>query len=58
MSYVAFQYGEALFSLALERKELDTVLSDFYGLVEGIDKDIYKFLNHPKITKKVKKETI
>lgn len=58
MSYVAFQYGEALFSLALERNETDQVLADFNELVESIDEDIYKFLNHPKITRVVKKETI
>ena len=58
MSYVAFQYGEALFSLALERNELDTVLEEFSAFESSIDEDIYKFLNHPKITKKNKKDII
>lgn len=58
MSYVAFQYGEALFSLALERNALDSVLEDFSALEASIDEDIYKFLNHPKISKKNKKDTL
>lgn len=58
MSYVAFQYGEALFSLALEKNSIDEVLRDFNELESSIDKDIFKFLNHPKITKKSKKDTI
>jgi len=56
MSYVAFQYSEALFSLALEQNDLDNVLEEFNNFVEGIDKDIYKFLNHPKVTKDNKKD--
>lgn len=58
MSYVAFQYSEALFSLALERNELDKVLSDLNNFVSSLDTDIYIFLNHPKITKTNKKEVL
>lgn len=58
MSYVAFQYSEALFSLALERNELDKVLSDLKNFVSSLDTDIYIFLNHPKITKTKKKEVL
>jgi len=57
MGYVAFQYGEALFSLALERNELDSVLKDFKEFNASIDQDIYKFLNHPKVSKQDKKDT-
>lgn len=58
MSYVAFQYSEALFSLALEQKALDSVLTEFSAFIEGLDDEIYTFLNHPKITKKDKKEIV
>ena len=58
MSYVAFQYSEALFSLALEEKSLDTVLEDFIAITDSLDKEIYTFLNHPKITKANKKEIV
>lgn len=58
MSYVAFQYSEALFSLALEEKSLDSVLEDFIAITKSLDKEIYTFLNHPKITKTQKKEIV
>lgn len=58
MNYVAFQYSEALFSLALERNEIDSILNDFSEFESSIDQDIYKFLNHPKISKNDKKETL
>lgn len=58
MSYVAFQYSEALFSLALEENKVDQIISDFELFVESVDKEIYTFLNHPKITKKDKKEIV
>ena len=35
MSYVAFQYAEALFSLALERNEIDNVLVDFKSFLDA-----------------------
>ncbi len=58
MSYVAFQYAEALFSLALEEKQVDQVLSNFEAFVDAQDEDISKFLNHPKVSKKAKKEVV
>ena len=58
MSYVAFQYAEALFALALEENQIDEVLSNFSAFVDAQDKDIEKFLNHPKVTKQDKKEIV
>lgn len=58
MSYVAFQYAEALFALALEEDKLENVLSNFEHFVEAQDEDIYKFLSHPKVSKQNKKEVI
>ena len=58
MNYVAFQYSEALFSLALEEKAVDSVLADLESFYSSIDDEIYKFLSHPKITKIQKKEIV
>jgi F-type H+-transporting ATPase subunit delta len=58
MSYVAFQYAEALFGLALEEKKVEIVQSDLKDLNSAIDTEIYNFLIHPKITKNAKKEII
>ena len=58
MGYLAFQYSEALFSLAIEEKQIDQLLSDFSSFNDSLDDEIYKFLNHPKITKKNKKEVV
>jgi F-type H+-transporting ATPase subunit delta len=58
MSYVAFQYAEALFSLALEEKKVDQVLSNYSALIEAYDEEISKFLNHPKVSKNDKKDVV
>lgn len=58
MGYLAFQYSEALFSLAIEEKQIDSLLNDFVAFNDSLDDEIYKFLNHPKITKKDKKEVV
>lgn len=58
MGYIAFQYAEALFNLAVETKQVDSLLSDYKTIDTVVDKDIQKFLNHPKISKKDKKEII
>lgn len=58
MSYVAFQYAEALFALAHEEDKVSSVKSDLSDFVEAQDEDVYKFLNHPKVTKQNKKEVI
>lgn len=58
MNYIAFQYAEALFGLANESSQIEKVYSDFKVIKESFDADIYKFLIHPKITKKDKKEII
>ena len=58
MGYVAFQYAEALFSLALEEKQVDDVLSSFEAFIEAQTDDITKFLNHPKVSKQNKKDVV
>lgn len=58
MGYVAFQYAEALFSLALEEKQVDNVMSSFEAFVEAQNDEITKFLSHPKVSKKDKKEVV
>lgn len=58
MGYVALQYAEALFGIALEDGKIDETLIEFENFNKALDEDIYKFLNHPKISKKDKKEVI
>lgn len=58
MSYVAFQYAEALFALAHEEHQLDTVQQTYQQFLDGMDQDIIKFLNHPKITRQEKKDVL
>ena len=58
MSYVAFQYAEALYALALEEKQVDEVLNSFVAFIDAQDETISKFLSHPKVSKKNKKEVI
>lgn len=58
MGYVAFQYAEALFGLALEENKVSVVTSDFESFVKAQDEEIYTFLNHPKVSKKEKKDII
>ena len=56
MNYVAFQYAEALFGLALESNQVEKTFADFKDVNEALDTEIYKFLIHPKITKGDKKD--
>jgi F-type H+-transporting ATPase subunit delta len=58
MSYVAFQYAEALFSLSVDEKQLEDVYKAFNAFTQAQDKDIYSFLNHPKVSKNQKKEVL
>ena len=58
MNYVAFQYAEALFSLANESSQVEKILTEFQMFGKALDTEIYNFLIHPKITKKDKKEII
>lgn len=53
---VAGTYGEALFDLALEMKSLDTIEEEIKVVKEVFrdNKELVKFLNHPKITKEEK----
>jgi len=58
MSYVAFQYAEALFSLSVEEQQLSAVEEAFRQFLDAKDADVTKFLNHPKVTKEQKKEVL
>lgn len=58
MGYIALQYAEALFGIALEDGLIDEMLSDFDNFYSAVDDDINKFLNHPKVSKKNKKEVV
>ena len=58
MSYVAFQYAEALFSLAIEENQIDDLLQSYRDFVDAQDEEISKFLAHPKVFKKDKKKVI
>jgi F-type H+-transporting ATPase subunit delta len=58
MSYVAVQYAEALLGLSSESNKVEEVLEDYKNFNAALDEEIYKFLNHPKISKKNKKEII
>lgn len=56
MGYVAFQYAEALFSLALEKNQVDLIHDGLKAIDVIQDEDVYKFLNHPKVHKRDKKK--
>ncbi len=58
MTDTAKQYALAVFSLALEKKELEELSKDLKKFVDGIFEDTEKFFRHPKITKIQKKELI
>lgn len=58
MSYVAFQYAEALFSLSLEKNQIDDVYQSYHRFVNALDIEINKFLNHPKVSKDDKKHLL
>lgn len=58
MSYVAFQYAEALFSLSVEEKQVEDVYKNFDAFVQAQDEDIYSFLTHPNVSKTDKKEVL
>ena len=49
-------YGEALFDLCQEKQSLESVETEIKAVKEAFaeNADLYKFLNHPKITKEEK----
>ena len=53
-------YGEALFELAVEENKMDTFLAEVQTVLMGLkmNPDLYKLLNHPKISKEEKKEVV
>ncbi len=58
MGYVALQYAEALFGITLDEGKIEETLIAFDEFNSAIDDEIYKFLSHPKISKKDKKGVI
>lgn len=58
MNYIAYQYAEALFSLSLEKNKVVDVLNEFIQFTSAMDNEIIDFINHPKISKKDKKDII
>lgn len=58
MGHVAYQYAEALYNLSDKNSHLEDLLNDYRSFSSAMDTEIYKFLNHPKISKKDKKEII
>ena len=58
MSYVAFQYAEALFALASETDQVGELQQVYKAFLDAQDKDIEVFLNHPKIKHIEKKEVL
>jgi len=58
MNYIAFQYAEALFSLAKEKSQTKEVVAEFKVINDAFDTEIYQFLIHPKIKKQDKKDII
>jgi F-type H+-transporting ATPase subunit delta len=58
MSYVAFQYAEALFSVALEQNKIEEIEREFSAFVSAYDEEIKHFLLHPKVTKQEKKDVL
>lgn len=58
MSYVAFQYAEALFALAVEEGEVTTVTDTYQAFLDAKDHDVTTFLNHPKVHKQDKKDVL
>lgn len=53
-------YGEALFELAVEESKLDAFLEEVLAVTESLKEnpDLYKLLNHPKISKEEKIEVV
>ena len=58
MDYVALQYAEALFDLAIERKQVNDIQKKFEALLEVLDSDFYTFMGHPTIKNKDKQALI
>ena len=53
-------YGEALFELAVEENKIDAFLKEVKAVLEALETntDLYKLLNHPKISKEEKIEVV
>jgi F-type H+-transporting ATPase subunit delta len=58
MSYVAFQYAEAVFALALEANKVEELIKEYDQFRQSIDHEIELFLTHPKIKKQDKKDVL
>jgi len=58
MSVLGFQYAEALFDLANEKKCVVEIKNSFGSFIDASSSELMDFMNHPKIQKSVKKEMI
>ncbi|MGD9964042.1 MAG: ATP synthase F1 subunit delta [Candidatus Izemoplasmatales bacterium] len=58
MTDVEKQYARALFSLALEKNEVDNVYQEMFAFLQSTDLKTKEFFLHPKIAKKDKHEII
>jgi F-type H+-transporting ATPase subunit delta len=58
MTDVEKQYARALFSLALEKNEVDKVYQEMFAFLQSTDLKTKEFFLHPKIAKKDKHEII
>ncbi len=58
MSYVSYQYAEALFSLALDEDNVEAIKQEFEKFTSLLDQEFIHFLLHPKVSKEEKKEIL
>ena len=58
MTDVEKQYARALFSLALEKNEVDKIYQEMLSFLKSIDEKTKEFFLHPKISKKAKHEIV
>jgi F-type H+-transporting ATPase subunit delta len=58
MSMLGFQYAEALFEISNESDVANNIQGDFQSFLTSIDEEVMKFLKHPKISKKAKKDVM
>jgi len=58
MDYIAFQYAEAMFQLAMEEETVEQTLEDFQELVAALNTEFYMYMEHPNMKKKEKRDLI
>ena len=58
MTGIQVEYARALFQLALENQELETIKDGFQAFVKALDQDARNFFNHPKISRAEKRQVL